>query len=296
VLKRAREEGALLDLDKHNWPWSMMLVPVLGIDLFELSNNHIWRTEFGFRGYGDQAPPYMRVERDEQGWTERGWIDYGLLNYYALLNCGFRLRPTAGTASGVHPVPLGFGRVYVHLDEALSYEAWMRGLDKGRSFVTTGPMLFAQVNGQHPGHIFKHDNADRHTYRVTGRVRSAVPIDGVEIVINGNIKTVATSNQEISEQGFECPIDVELKLDESSWLAVRCFERRPDKRVRFAHTAPFHIEVPGKPLRPRKVEIDFLISRIEGELSRHAKVLPAMALVEYREALRIYQGIAQTAR
>ena len=41
ALQRARDEGALLDLDKHNWPWSMMLVPVLGIDLFELSNNHI---------------------------------------------------------------------------------------------------------------------------------------------------------------------------------------------------------------------------------------------------------------
>jgi hypothetical protein len=297
VLKRAREEGALLDLDKHNWPWSMMLVPVLGIDLFELSNNHIWRTEFGFRGYGDQAPPYMRVERDEQGWTERGWIDYGLLNYYALLNCGFRLRPTAGTASGVHPVPLGFGRVYVHLDEGFSYEAWMRGLDKGRSFVTTGPMLFVQVNDQHPGHTFKDDEAGPRTYRVTGRARSAVPLQGIEIVVNGEVaRTVKAGNQKIGEQGYESPIDEELMLDQSSWLAVRTFEDRPDKRVRFAHTAPFHIEVPGRVLRPRKVEIDFLIDRIEQELARHANVLPGAALEEYREALRAYQEIARTAR
>jgi hypothetical protein len=66
--------------------------------------------------------------------------------------------------------------------------------------------------------------------------------------------------------------------------------------VRFAHTAPFHIEVPGKPLRPRKVEIEFLIGRIEAELSRNAEVLPAAALEEYREALRAYQAIARTAR
>ena len=45
--------------------------------------------------------------------NERGWLDFTFQNYYLLLNCGFRLRPTGGTASGVHPVPLGFGRVYV---------------------------------------------------------------------------------------------------------------------------------------------------------------------------------------
>ena len=47
--------------------------------------------------------------RDAKGFTERGWIDFNFQNYYALLDCGFKMRPTAGTASGVHPVPLGFG-------------------------------------------------------------------------------------------------------------------------------------------------------------------------------------------
>jgi hypothetical protein len=77
---------------------------------------------------------------------------------------------------------------------------------------------------------------------------------------------------------------------------VRCFEDRADKRIRFAHTAPFHIDVAGKPLRPRQVEIDFLIRRIETELARNAEVLPAAALEEYREALRIYQEMARHAR
>ena len=53
----------------------------------------------------------MKVGQDDRGVSERGWIDFTFKNYYALLNCGFRLRPTAGTASGVHPVLLGFGRV-----------------------------------------------------------------------------------------------------------------------------------------------------------------------------------------
>jgi hypothetical protein len=297
VDRRRREEGALIELDKHNWPWSMMLVPILGVDLFELANNHLWRTDFGYRDYGAAAPPYMRVERDEKGWTERGWVDYGFQNYYALLNCGFRLRPTAGTASGVHPVPLGFGRVYVRLGEGFSYEAWLRGLNEGRSFVTTGPMLFIQVNDNDPGHVFKPADAAPGTYRVAGVARSAVPLLGVEIVVNGTVaRTVKARNRELPGEGYESAIDEQFTLADSSWIAVRCFENRQDKRVRFAHTAPFHVDVPGRPLRPGREEVEFLIRRIEAELSRNADVLPAAALEEYREALRIYRKIARNAR
>jgi hypothetical protein len=297
ILRRAREEGALIELDKHNWPWSMMLVPILGADLYELANNHLWRTDFGYRDFGVPAADYMGVERDEKGWTERGWIDYGFKNYYALLDSGFRLRPTAGTASGVHTVPLGFGRVYVHLEQGFSYDAWARGLNEGRSFVTTGPMLLAQVNGKDPGSVFKPAGAMPGTYRVTGLARGAVPLQPVEIVVNGEVaRTLTAGHRETPGKGYERVIDEELTLDQSSWIAVRCFEDRADKRARFAHTAPFYIEVPGKPLRPRRAEIDFLVRRIESELARNAEVLPPPALEEYREALRVYQEIAQSAR
>ena len=36
VAERAHREGALIELDKHNWPWSMMLIPIMPVDLFEL--------------------------------------------------------------------------------------------------------------------------------------------------------------------------------------------------------------------------------------------------------------------
>jgi hypothetical protein len=70
IAQRAREEGALLDLDKHSWPWSLMLVPVMQVDLFELANNHVWRTRFGFRQWTiETLPQSMRVERDATGFT-----------------------------------------------------------------------------------------------------------------------------------------------------------------------------------------------------------------------------------
>jgi hypothetical protein len=297
VAELARREGALLDLDKHSWPWSLMLVPVMKVDLFELANNHVWRTRFGFRNWTlDALPEYMNLEADEQGFTEWGWIDFGFQTYYALLNCGFRLRPTAGTASGVHPVPLGFGRVYVQLRDGFSYQAWMQGLSAGRSFVTTGPMLEIEVNGQPPGHTFAKANDDV-SYRITGSADSSLLLDRIEVLVNGRVvKTIPPANQPTAAGGFRSPLDESISLDASGWIAVRCFEHRPDNRVRFAHSSPVHIEIPGKPLRPRREEAAWLAQRVRQEISRNQGILPEEAMQEYRQALEAYQHALDNAR
>ena len=41
--------------------------------------------------------------------------------YYHLLNCGFRLPVSAGSASGVKASPLGYNRVYARVSGAFSY-------------------------------------------------------------------------------------------------------------------------------------------------------------------------------
>ena len=79
-------------------------------------------------------------------------------------------------SSGVHPVPLGFGRVYVHLDGPLDSGAWLKGLNAGRSFVTTGPLLFVTLDGHEPGHRFEQAGASARDYRLAGTAESAVPL------------------------------------------------------------------------------------------------------------------------
>ena len=208
IAEEARRQGALLELDKHAWPWSIALVPLMNVDLFELANNHIWRTEFGFAGWGEPAAPYMKIDSDADGWTERGWIDYGFQSYYALLNCGFRLRPTAGTASGVHPVPLGYGRVYVRLNGELTAGSWLRALNEGRSFVTTGPMLFVEVNGKGAGEHFQIDEPA--TFRVTATTLSGSPIQDLELVRNGEVvKTWQGENDPASGGAYRNEIRAE---------------------------------------------------------------------------------------
>ncbi len=292
IAEQVHREGGLLELDKHNWPWSMMLVPVMQVDLYELTNNHIWRAPFHFRKFGEQPAEYMNIDSDENGFTEQGWIDFTFENYYALLNCGFRLRPTAGTASGVHPVPLGFGRVYVHLGAEFSYERWIAGLNEGRSFVTTGPMLDVRLNDQLPGPAFQQASGEEGAYRLSGWVRSARPLTKIEVVAAGKvIKTLTLANRAEDAGGYLNPIDERFSFDASTWLAVRCYELGEGGRPRFAHSSPFHIDVAGKPPRPRQEEVDYLLSRVESEIERHRGILPDAAIEEYRRAMEAYQRL-----
>jgi len=273
IVQKARAEGALLELDKHNWPWSMMLAPVFNVDLYELANNHMWETEFAFRDFGSPAPDWMRIDEDAKGMTEKGWIDYTFQNYYMLLNCGLRMRPTAGCASGVHPVPLGFGRVYVQIDGPFTYDKWMKGLNEGRSFVTTGPMLFV-----------KFDQG-----KVSFQVESAQPLLGTELFVNGE-KWMGFAAKNEKKNGVITNVGEQLlDITESSWFVVRCYEDRPDGRTRWAHSAPIYVDVPGKPLRPRKSEVRWLMRRIEDELARNKDVLTPEGLAEYQEALDFYK-------
>lgn len=300
VAQAARDEGAILDLDKHSWNWSMMIVPIMNVDLYELANNHVWRTGFLFKNWTlDMLPKDWEIETDAGGYTETGWIDWGFKNYYALLNCGFRMRPSGGTGAGVHPVPLGFGRIYVECPDGFSYDAWMKGLNAGRSFVTTGPMLRVQFDGQPLGTVFK--SAQPHAVQITGSAESLKPLTRIEIIVNGEVARVVEPQNRAAASlktgAVATEINERIPIEYSSWIAVRCFERREGTgdRTFYAHTAPVHFEIDG-PVRPRQREVNYFIQRMEQEIARNRGVLADAEVAEYEKALALYREIAQRAR
>ena len=282
IAEEARRQGAFLELDKHNWPWSMMLLPKMRVDLFELTNNHLWRTNFFYsHWYPEYAASYMQIEMSNGQFTERGWIDFGFQTYYALLNCGFDMKPTAGTASGVHPVPLGYGRVYVKIDGAFSYAKWVEGLLAGRSFVTTGPMLLVSVEDGGEGKA-----------EVDGYLESATAPEKVDIIVNGDVAaTIDTQPQRTDAGAFRVPIDTTLTLRGPSWVAARALVKRPGGRISFAHTAPVPIQATGQPLRPTGAQRDYLAKRVSDEISRNRRVLSDEAMEEYQSALRAFESL-----
>ena len=89
------------------------------------------------RGASPATPSRLPPPRGNGYWTQE--------IYYHILNCGLRIPPSAGSASGVLPNPVGYNRVYVHLDGPFAYEKWWEGLRAGRSFVTNGPLLRVHV-------------------------------------------------------------------------------------------------------------------------------------------------------
>jgi peptidoglycan/xylan/chitin deacetylase (PgdA/CDA1 family) len=294
VARRARQQGALLDLEKHNWPWSLTILPLLQVDLFELANNHHWQTEYGLRGWAVPAPAWMNLPGTGAD-TERDWTLYGFQTWYTLLNCGFALRPTAGTAHGVHPVPLGFSRVYVHLDGDFSFDGWMKGLNAGRSFVTTGPFLLVQANGQHPGSRFTHEDNEPFKLRLEGEVLSSDGLHAIEFVRNGDLVRSIPVEGESARGRRTFRFAEAFDFESSGWMAVRCWERRDAARMRFAHTAAWFVDVPRKPLRPRRHEVAWCVERVEEEIARNRRMVPPAAMDEYEASLRAWKTIAESA-
>ena len=293
VAAKAHAEGALIDLEKHNWPWSLAIVPLLHVDLFELANNHHWRSDYSLQNWAVPAPEWMGLAGGRG--NERDWTLYGFQTYYALLNCGFHLRPAAGTANGVHPVPLGFSRVYVHLDGPFTYEKWIAGLGAGNSFVTTGPMLLAHAEGQWPGTTFT-TVAPGKAYPLECKVSSEQKLETIELIVNGRAAArFPPENRTTSAGSFESVIRTNFTAVRSSWVAWRCFEPREGNRLRFAHTGPWYFEVGGEPLRARRIEAEWLVKGVEEEIARSRGIAPAELLAEYQAALDIYREILRKA-
>ena len=287
IADRARAEGALLDMDKLDWPFAMTLPHTTGATLYELANNHMWRTEFGLTKWNTEAPAFLQPPHGGTEGDEFDWLAYTLGQYYTLLNAGFPLVPTAGTASGVHPVPAGFSRIYVPLEGRFSYEDWLIGLREGRSFVTTGPMLFAKVNDQHPGATLSGGKM-----WLKGLILSEHPLNTVDVVHNGRIIPVETRSTTRTEAGaWQTEVDAEIACETSGWLCLRCTEDRPDGRLRFAHSAPWRMEIPEKPLRPSQQEKDYLVHRVQQEIVRSTGIVPDSALAEYQAALHHFESL-----
>ena len=198
----------------------------------------------------------------------------------------------------MHPVQLGFGRVYVHLEGGFSYSDCIQGLDAGRSFVSTGPMLEVTFNGEDPGHRFK-TKQDIESFSVEMDIvaSSRRRLGRIEIVVGGQVaKTITPPNVAMDTGGWESNVKTSIDVVDSTWIAVRCFEDHPEGRVRFAHTNPVFVVIPDRPLRPRQEEVGYLMQRMREEITRNRDVLDAPSVDEYRQVLTLLERIAETAR
>jgi hypothetical protein len=215
---------------------------------------------------------------DGKSGGEKEWIEFTHQTYWALLNCGMRLQPTAGTATGVHPVPIGFGRVYVHTPGGFQYDRWIEGLKRGDSFVTTGPMLFVRSNGDTLDAVVEADG----------------PLESVEWVINGVVQPAILKSNISNQDGcVRLESSIESTFRSTSWVALRAWQKSADGRWRFAHSAPVWFDVPDQPIRPTINQQQYLLHRVEQEFERSRAMLPEDALDEYKTAIQHYRELSK---
>jgi len=145
--------------------------------------------------------------------------------WYRLLNCGFRPSAAAGTDAMANYAslrgPVGMNRVYALVETTPAdarVSVWLESLRDGHTLATNGPLLGLTVEGQPPGgEIQLHPGASTLHYK--GFLRSIVPIDHLEVVLNGNV----TRTIPVAKGHTAADFEGSAKVTGNGWLLVRAW-------------------------------------------------------------------------
>jgi hypothetical protein len=226
-----QHKGVWIEAEKPFW-WDVPVWVAAGqVDSLGVANNHMCRD----RMYETEAWGKPRVVERYPAPRGNGYWTQDL--YYRLLNCGLRIAPSAGSASGVLPNPVGYNRVYVHVGKELTWEKWWEGLRAGRSFVTNGPMLLVAANGEKPGQVFTAGPGEEVKVELKGELTTRDTIRFLEIIKDGEVGG-CVSVDDFARTGSLGT----LTFKASGWFLVRAVAENP-RTFRFASTAPFYVEV-----------------------------------------------------
>jgi hypothetical protein len=168
--------------------------------------------------------------------------------------------PSAGSASGVLPNPVGYNRVYVYLGKEMDHAAWWQALRAGRSFVTNGPLLRVTADGKLPGSVFTGAKEIKLDLKAT--LTTQDPIRFVEIVKNGQIER-RVPYQDVMMSGALGAVE----FKESGWFLVRAIADNK-KSFRFASTAPFYVEIGPNKERISKTSAAFFLEWTRERMDR----------------------------
>jgi hypothetical protein len=247
IIKEAKEEADVwVDVSRPFW-WDFPLLVALGqVDSIQIAHGDICRET---------------VIPNETGGKPRDKIHYpnpygnpqwSQDIYFQLLECGLRIPPSAGSGSGVSPNPVGYNRMYVHVDGQFSYEKWWQNFRAGRVVVTNGPLMRPTVNGQLPGYVFKASQGDKLDLEIGLTLSTREQISYLEIIKDGKIEH-AIRYHDYAKSGRLPP----LHFDRSGWFLIRAITD-VGKTYRFAMTAPYYVEFGYKPRISKKAAQFFL--------------------------------------
>jgi hypothetical protein len=235
--------------------------------------------------------------------------------WYHTLNCGFRTR-----VSGETDFPcltdqrVGAGRSYVHLPQALTYDAWCAGVRDGRCYVSDGysHLMDFTANGTAMGTSGSELRlAQPASVRVTAKVACLLPsappladapdpvrkpywtpeharvIDSrdvkVELIVNGR----PVASQRVLADGALRDVAFDVRVERSSWMALRIMGS--------AHTNPIFVVVGGRPIRASRRSAEWCLLAVDQCWSQKMRGIRnrerEAAQLAYEQARRRYRRI-----
>lgn len=165
--------------------------------------------------------------------------------YYKLLNSGIRIAATGGTDnfSDVWYDPSGgAARTYSRLlpGEDFNFDNWLAAVRAGRTFASSGPLLFLEVAGRQPGAEIRLDDDAPDSLAVVVRAASIAPLDSVEILVNGAVARTFAPAGSRPVWSF----DTTVELPQGGWVAARAIgppSPYVGDRFAFAQTSPVYV-------------------------------------------------------
>jgi hypothetical protein len=177
--------------------------------------------------------------------------------WYRLLNSGFRIPAAAGTDAMANYAslrgPVGMNRVFAKVEGPLEHGAFLAAIKAGRTMATNGPLVEVAVRAgdgawtEPGGEIALPAGKQRLEARVS--LRSIVPVDKLEVVVNGRVAaTVRLAGDRTTADAV-----VPVPIDRSGWLVLRAYASRSRHPILdlypFGTTSPVYLQVGGAPAR-----------------------------------------------
>lgn len=276
----AHQQGAYVDAEKIMWRDIPALAALGYLDFAGVVHNH-----FNRHGVLLETDRWGMAPKDRPEYnTNEGMALWTLSIYYRFLNCGFHLPVSAGSASGVMASPLGYNRVYAHVDSAFTVPRLLQAMKEGRSFATNGPMVFLTAGGKEPGETLTLDSPGK--VRVSVQAETMGAMGRIEVLFKGSIVRTATES-----------LTFDLDLRESGWIAARAFEKET-QTPRFAQTSPVYIRIQGSSAVVPE-DARFFIEWLEREVAqyrvetRFRSAFHRRQMVEFLEkGLAVYRQLA----
>jgi hypothetical protein len=215
-----------------------------------------------------------------------------LEHYYRFLDLGCKLTALGGSdfpwcgrglRAGEEQVgpQIGDARFYTYLGGALTFERWLAGIKAGNTFVTTGPMLEFEINGQRPGSSI--DVQPGAKLRIVARgygQAEQVPLQRLQVIGHGNVLREAKAG-DAGQSSERLSLEFELPVEHGLWLAARV-DAGP---AQMAHTTPVYVTVNGDGFHDRK-KLDTQVALTLRHLQELRQELAPPAVQNDRQSLR----------